>query len=63
MTTLILDNGSYSIKGGYAEDEHPRLIPNAITRTKRTKRVYVGDLVDTSTDISGLYYRSPFERG
>ncbi|KAJ2494117.1 Actin- protein 6 [Coemansia sp. RSA 2052] len=63
MTTLILDNGSYSIKGGYAEDEHPQLIPNAITRTKRTKRVYVGDLVDTSTDISGLYYRSPFERG
>ncbi|KAJ2756229.1 Actin- protein 6 [Coemansia pectinata] len=63
MPTLILDNGSYSIKGGYATDDCPWLIPNAITRTKRTKRVYVGDLIDTSTDISGLYYRSPFERG
>ncbi|KAJ2112643.1 Actin- protein 6, partial [Coemansia sp. RSA 922] len=63
MPTLILDNGSYSIKGGYATDDCPRLIPNVITRTKRTKRVYVGDLIDTSTDISGLYYRSPFERG
>ncbi|KAJ2910624.1 Actin- protein 6 [Coemansia aciculifera] len=63
MATLILDNGSYSIKGGYSTDDSPRLIPNAITRTKRTKRVYVGDLIDTSSDISGLYYRSPFERG
>ncbi|KAJ2484074.1 Actin- protein 6, partial [Coemansia sp. RSA 2320] len=63
MTTLILDNGSYAIKCGYAEDEAPRVIPNAVTRTKRTKRVYVGDLIDKSTDLSGLYFRSPFERG
>ncbi|KAJ2377279.1 Actin- protein 6 [Coemansia sp. RSA 2611] len=63
MPTLILDNGSFSIKGGYATDDGPRLIPNFVTRTKRTKRVYVGDLIDTSTDLSGLYYRSPFERG
>ncbi|KAJ2824927.1 Actin- protein 6 [Coemansia erecta] len=64
MRTLVLDNGSYTIKCGYVEEGAPALtIPNAVTRTKRTKRVYVGDLIDTSTDLSGLYYRSPFERG
>ncbi|KAI8321773.1 Actin/actin-like protein [Martensiomyces pterosporus] len=67
MKTLILDNGSHTIKGGYAEDSGseagPRVIPNTVTRTKRTKRVYVADLIDKSTDLSGLYFRSPFERG
>ncbi|KAJ1871026.1 Actin- protein 6 [Coemansia sp. RSA 990] len=32
-------------------------------RTKRSKRMYIGDLIDATTDLSGLYYRSPFERG
>ncbi|KAJ1934588.1 Actin- protein 6, partial [Linderina pennispora] len=64
--TLVLDNGSHAIKGGYADsdsDAGPRVIPNTVTRTKRTKRVYVADLIDKSSDLSGLYYRSPFERG
>ncbi|KAJ1803350.1 Actin- protein 6, partial [Coemansia sp. RSA 2599] len=63
MRTLILDNGSFSIKAGYSDAQQPLVIPNTITRTKRTKRVYVGDLIDKSNDLSGLYYRSPFERG
>ncbi|KAJ1799145.1 Actin- protein 6 [Coemansia sp. RSA 2399] len=67
MRTLVLDNGSYTIKCGYAEDsgtDQPRVIPNTVTRTKRTRRVCVADLAEASTaDLSGLYYRSPFERG
>ncbi|KAJ2228591.1 Actin- protein 6 [Coemansia sp. RSA 485] len=63
MRTLILDNGSYSIKAGYIDAQHPLVIPNTVTRTKGSKRVYVGDLIDKSNDLSGLYYRSPFERG
>ncbi|KAJ1950125.1 Actin- protein 6, partial [Linderina macrospora] len=62
--TLVLDNGSHTIKGGFADsDTDPQVIPNTVTRTKRTKRVYVADLIDKSSDLSGLYYRSPFERG
>ncbi|KAJ2869758.1 Actin- protein 6 [Coemansia asiatica] len=63
MRTLILDNGSFTIKAGYSDIQQPLEIPNTIARTKRTKRVYVGDLIDKSNDLSGLYYRSPFERG
>ncbi|PIA17980.1 ARP6 actin-related protein-like protein 6 [Coemansia reversa NRRL 1564] len=64
MQRLILDNGSFSIKCGYADSEDTvRVIPNSVVRTKRTKRIYIGDQIDTTTDLSGLYYRSPFERG
>ncbi|KAJ1965188.1 Actin- protein 6 [Dipsacomyces acuminosporus] len=68
MRTLVLDNGSHTIKGGYSggsgdSQSALRVIPNTVTRTKRTKRVYVADLIDKSTDLSGLYFRSPFERG
>ncbi|KAJ1772332.1 Actin- protein 6 [Coemansia sp. RSA 1813] len=71
MRTLVLDNGSYTIKCGYAEDsnanqpqQQPQVIPNTVTRTKRTRRVCVADLAEASAaDLSGLYYRSPFERG
>ncbi|KAJ2449533.1 Actin- protein 6 [Coemansia sp. RSA 2336] len=64
MQTLVLDNGSFAIKCGYAEDPaSSRTIPNFVMRTKRSKRLYIGDQVDTTADLSGLYYRSPFERG
>lgn len=63
MRSLVVDNGSHAIKCGYADQPEALAIPNTITRTKRTKQVYVGDLMDRSTDISGLHFRSPFDRG
>ncbi|KAJ2359027.1 Actin- protein 6 [Coemansia sp. RSA 2610] len=63
MRTLVVDNGSFAIKCGFADDGSPHTIPNAVTRTRRTKQVLVGDLADSSTDLAGLYYRTPFERG
>ena len=30
--TLVVDNGAYSLKVGFASDEEPRSIPNCITR-------------------------------
>ncbi|KAJ2785288.1 Actin- protein 6 [Coemansia javaensis] len=63
MPTLVLDNGSHAIKCGYADDVGgPRTVPNTTARSRRTRRVYVGDEIDAS-EGSGLYYRSPFERG
>ncbi|KAJ1886176.1 Actin- protein 6 [Kickxella alabastrina] len=63
MRTLILDNGSYTIKAGYADAQAPQHFPNTITRTRRTKRIQVGDLSTHTNDLSGLYFRSPFDRG
>ncbi|KAI8090104.1 actin-like protein ARP6 [Gilbertella persicaria] len=63
-TTLVVDNGAYTIKAALANKEAiPRLVSNAIVRGKTDKRNYIGDELDTCTDFSSLYYRLPFERG
>ncbi|EIW68065.1 hypothetical protein TREMEDRAFT_40155 [Tremella mesenterica DSM 1558] len=61
---LILDNGAYNIKAGFAGvDWEPRIYPNSIARSRGDKKVYVGDEVDSCRDLSGIVYRRPFERG
>ncbi|RIA82976.1 actin family [Glomus cerebriforme] len=61
---LVLDNGAYSIKAGYADETQTRIIPNCIvTRGKGDKRSYIGDQLSTCTDFTGLYYKLPFEKG
>ncbi|KAJ2760138.1 Actin- protein 6, partial [Coemansia nantahalensis] len=62
MRTLVLDNGSHAIKCGFSDDDVARAVPNTIARSRRTRQVYVGDEIDSSM-LTGLYYRSPFERG
>ncbi|KAJ1732613.1 Actin- protein 6, partial [Coemansia biformis] len=62
MRTLVLDNGSHAIKCGYSGSDDARTVLNTVARSRRTRRVYVGDEIDSS-EVSGLYYRSPFERG
>jgi len=66
MTTpqvLILDNGAYNIKAGYAGiDVEPRVYPNSIARSRAEKRVYVADEIGSCKDMSGIVYRRPFER-
>ncbi|BFZ61218.1 Actin-related protein 6 [Saitoella coloradoensis] len=59
---LILDNGAYSIKAGFAV-ESCREIPNCLARPRNAKRVYVADELDSCRDTSALAFRRPFERG
>lgn len=60
---LVLDNGAYTIKAGFAAtDEEPRIFPNSIARSRVEKRVYVADEIDNCRDLSGIAYRRPFER-
>lgn len=59
--TLILDNGSYTIKAGYSNSQTPELIPNYVF--KSSTDVYVGGEVDSASDPGGLYRQSPFEKG
>ncbi|KAJ2793023.1 Actin- protein 6, partial [Coemansia helicoidea] len=47
---------------GFSDDDVARAVPNTIARSRRTRQVYVGDEIDSSM-LTGLYYRSPFERG
>ncbi|CAB4415874.1 unnamed protein product [Rhizophagus irregularis] len=61
---LVLDNGAYTMKAGYADETQARIIPNCIvTRGKGDKRSYIGDQLSTCTDFTGLYYKLPFEKG
>lgn len=60
---LVLDNGAYTIKAGFAHvDEEPRVLPNSIARSRVEKRVYVADEIDQCRDLSGIVYRRPIER-
>lgn len=62
---LVLDNGSYHIKIGYASDSAdaaPYKVPNCITHG-RNKRSYVGSQFSTCNDFSGLMFQRPHEKG
>jgi actin-related protein 6 len=60
---LVLDNGAYTIKAGYAGvDEEPRIYPNSVARSRAEKKVYVADEIDNCRDLSGIVYRRPFEK-
>ncbi|KAL1918512.1 uncharacterized protein VTP21DRAFT_3172 [Calcarisporiella thermophila] len=61
--TVVLDNGAYTIKCGYADSEDLRIIPNSITKGKGDRRVFIGEQLELCRDFSGLYYRLPFEKG
>ena len=61
---LILDNGSYSLKVGYSGDQCPRLIPNAVFKSKsERRRIFVGSEIEDCKDLSGLFYVVPFQKG
>ncbi|KAG1901091.1 actin-related protein Arp6 [Suillus fuscotomentosus] len=67
--TVILDNGASSIKAGLArgpegdDDDQPKLISNAIVRSKGDKTTYFGHQLERCRDYSALHYRLPFEKG
>ncbi|GLB38716.1 putative actin family protein [Lyophyllum shimeji] len=64
---VVLDNGAYTIKAGISvggqEQEPPRIIPNAVVRSKGDKMTYFGHEFARCKDYSSLHYRLPFEKG
>ncbi|KAI9145548.1 actin-domain-containing protein [Paraphysoderma sedebokerense] len=62
--TLVVDNGAYSIKAGWAHIDHdPKIIPNAIIRGKSDRRILIADEVNSVNNVTGIYYKLPFEKG
>jgi hypothetical protein len=63
--TLVVDNGSYTIKAGFAkasssyDDCH--IIPNCIVRS-RDRRVLVGTQLESCRDYGGMAFRRPVEK-
>lgn len=65
-TSLIVDNGGYSIKAGFAK-ENPsvdgcRVIPNCIARD-RARRIWVGSQLEKCHDFGEIAFRRPVEKG
>jgi actin-related protein 6 len=68
-SVIVLDNGAATIKAGIANQrnekvttEGPRIIPNAVVRSKGDKFTYFGHELDRCKDYSSLHYRLPFEK-
>ncbi|GAB6018585.1 Actin- protein 6 [Chamberlinius hualienensis] len=63
-TCVVLDNGGYTAKVGYATQSEARIIPNCITKAKsERRRQFIGDQIDDCKDVSGLFYILPFQKG
>jgi actin-related protein 6 len=60
---LVIDNGSYDIKIGYASAEvpEPLRIPNCLARSK-DRKTFVGDELYNCRDFAGLVFRRPHEK-
>ncbi|KAJ7662532.1 actin-related protein Arp6 [Mycena polygramma] len=66
MVVLVLDNGGSTIKTGiigHPSSDNPRVIANAVVRSKGDKTTYVGHELDRCKDCSSLSYRLPLEKG
>ncbi|KAJ7142229.1 actin-like protein ARP6 [Mycena epipterygia] len=64
MVVLVLDNGGSTVKAGIVDrSDVPRLIVNAVVRSKGDKITYIGHEMDRCKDYSSLNYRLPLEKG
>ncbi|KAI9833150.1 MAG: hypothetical protein M1819_003772 [Sarea resinae] len=65
--TLVVDNGAYTIKAGFASpcpdpEKDCHVIPNCMARS-RNKRVYVGAQLESCKDFGEMMFRRPMEKG
>ncbi|EEB08536.2 actin-like protein Arp6 [Schizosaccharomyces japonicus yFS275] len=60
--TLILDNGAYTIKAGFPNDECLS-IPNCLCRSKDGNRLFLGDEISVCKDFSSLQFKRAHEKG
>ncbi|KAJ6614988.1 actin-like protein ARP6 [Mycena sp. CBHHK59/15] len=66
MVVLVLDNGGATVKAGIIDEklaDDPRIIVNAVVRSKGDKATYIGHELDKCKDHSSLNYRLPLEKG
>lgn len=64
--TLIIDNGGFTIKAGYAtpnpEFQNCQTIPNCLARD-RERRIWIGSQLDNCRDFGEIVFRRPIEKG
>eukprot|EP00210_Caulerpa_lentillifera_P004353 g4151.t1 len=62
---VVLDNGGYTLKAGFAGDEEPIVIcPNLTFKSKgEGGRYQTGDVLNTTSEILSLTLRRPIDKG
>lgn len=64
--TLVIDNGGFTIKAGYAtpnpNPENCQVISNCLARD-RERKVWVGNQLDNCKDFGEIVFRRPVEKG
>ncbi len=64
--TLIIDNGAFTMKAGFAKSsptlDDCQTIPNCLARD-RGKRVWVGSQLEKCNDFGEITFRRPVEKG
>jgi actin-related protein 6 len=64
--TLIIDNGAYTMKAGFANSSSTlddcHAIPNCIARD-RGRRVWIGAQLEKCDDFGEITFRRPVEKG
>lgn len=65
--TLIIDNGAYNIKAGFAPPDGStepscRITPNCIARA-RDRRIWIGSQLEQCKDFGEMAFRRPVEKG
>lgn len=69
--TLVLDNGAYSMKAGFAKENvytntDCHVIPNCIARGSdggRGSKIYIADQLESCRDFAEMVFRRPVEKG
>lgn len=64
--TLIIDNGGYTIKAGFAKSkpqpEDCYVVPNCLARD-REKKLWIGSQIEHCRDMGEIAFRRPVEKG
>ena len=65
--TLVVDNGAYTIKAGYATpspnpDTDCHVIPNCIAKS-RDSRIWIGAQLENCADYGDMTFRRPVQKG
>lgn len=61
---LILDNGGWNCKVGFANQPNPLVVCNSIMKGKAERgKVFIANEIDQCRDMSGLFYQLPLQKG
>ena len=64
--TLVVDNGAYSMKAGFANEtphlDDCRVVPNCVARD-RGRKVWIGAQLERCTDFGEIIMKRPVEKG